>query len=102
MPLYINHGTVTVIREGRRMKVKPSKQPYDFTPAEVAAAEDAGVRMEPAAKPAGPKVVDAGTAEPESPEVTSNPAVPATETAAQRKAREKAEAKTSAVEDEAL
>ena len=64
MPLYINRATVTVIREGRRMKVKPSGQPYDFTDAEVASAEAAGISMTPYVKPTGPKVV-AEKAQPE-------------------------------------
>ncbi len=97
MALYVNGSTITVIREGRRMKVKPTGQAYDFTEAEVTSAEQAGVVMTPFVKPRGP----VATAEPARAEAKP-------ETAAQKKAREAAEAKaakdtgTAAVDDESL
>jgi hypothetical protein len=87
MPLYLNSATVTVIREARRVKVPPSKpnapRPYDFTEAEVAAAEDAGVIMTPYSKVRPAAVVE-------------SPVVEKAETPAQKRAREKAEAETAA------
>lgn len=57
MPLLINHNTVTVVREGKRVKVKPTGAAYEFTDAEVTSVEDAGGRFTKPAGPATPTVV---------------------------------------------
>lgn len=57
MPLMINGNSVVVVRDGKRVRVLPSGQPFDFTDAEVASVVAAGGSMTPVAPPAAAKVV---------------------------------------------
>lgn len=59
MPLYINRQTVTIVRDGRRLKVKPTGAPFDFTADEVAEVRAAGGIMESQGAPAVAQVVAA-------------------------------------------
>lgn len=92
MPLLINHNTVTVVREGKRVKVKPSGAPYEFTESEVTSVEAAGGRFTKPAGPSAPTVVveaAAKAAEDEKPM-----------TAAEKKAAAKAAAAAAKAEEE--
>ncbi len=73
MPLYINHATVTVDRDGRRLKIKPSGAPFEFTEAEAAQAIAAGAVMESQGAPKVAKVIGAPAPEPKT-EPASKPA----------------------------
>lgn len=57
MPLFINHDTVTVIRDGARVKVKPTGAPFEFTSDEVEQIRAAGGRMDVPSAPQAATVV---------------------------------------------
>ena len=57
MPLMIPHQTVTVIRAGNRVKVKPNGAAYDFTESEVTAIEAGGGRLTAPTGPVAASVV---------------------------------------------
>ncbi len=89
MPLHINHTSVTVVRAGKRLRVKPTGQPFDFTDAEVETIRKAGARIDVYKEPAGARVIAERTAEP----------VAAAETPA-AKPKGKAKAKPAASDDD--
>jgi hypothetical protein len=71
MPLYINKTGVTVVRDGRRLKVAPSGNAFEFTAEEVAAVQAAGGQMMPFEAAKGPQVIVAGAAPASKAEATS-------------------------------
>lgn len=96
MPLYEVGAVVTVIRDGKRKKIKPTDGPFEFTEDEIAALDAANVQVAPYKPPPGLTLVSEKAAE--------APAKP--ETAAERKARLKAEKEAggagSDIDDESL
>lgn len=81
MPHYFNKATILVVRDGRRLRVEPGPQPFDFTEDEIATAIAAGVRMEKFT--------------PVSPQTIVTPEAPAS-----KPAKAKAKAKAAADDDE--
>lgn len=96
MPRLITHQTVTVIRDGNRVKVKPTPQGaiFDFTDDEVAAIEAGGGRLTAPAGPASaPTVVSkAKKAAAEAPVEPERPMTAAEKKAAAKAAAEAAKA----------
>ncbi len=62
MPKYVVGAIVTVVRDGKRVKVKPNGGPFDFTKEEIEAIDAAGVRIEPYKEPVSAKAVVVGDA----------------------------------------